>query len=244
MEKFIKRISATLAAVVMFLLSASIYLQIKGFEYDNNGNFILRQAYAAEDKITPKEIPDNFAFPQDHSLGSYKAPVTIYEYSSFGCTHCADMHLEVLPEIIKKYVDTGLVRVVFVPLPLDKNSMDAALLAECVKKDKYFDFANVLFKHQRDWAISFTPQKVLRQYAKLSGVSDSAADACLKNDKIAARILSDRKAGLDVLGIQGTPSLIVSSKSGNEMVAGFKSVEDLTAVINKHLGKIYNSTVE
>ena len=244
MEKFIKKISATIAMVVVFLLSASIYLQLKGFEHDDKDFLVLKPAQAAEETEVKKEIPANFAFPQDHALGSASAKVTLYEYSSFACTHCADMHIEVLPQIIKKYVDTGLVRIVFVPLPLDKNSMDAALLAECVKSNKYFDFANVLFKHQRDWAISFTPLKVLRQYAKLSGVSDSMADACLKNDKTAARILGDRKAGLSELGIQGTPSLVVSSKGNNEMLSGFQTYDDLSAAIDRHLGGIYNSVVE
>lgn len=243
MEKFIKKISATMALAVVFLLSASIYLQLKGFEHDDKDFLVLRKAHAAED-VVKKEIPANFAFPQDHAIGSKEAKVTLYEYSSFACTHCADMHVEVMPEIIKKYVNTGLVRIVFVPLPLDKNSMDAALLAECVKKDKYFDFAYTLFKHQRDWAISFTPLKVLRQYAKLSGVSDSMADACLKNDKTAARILGDRKSGLDQLGIQGTPTVVVSSKGNNEMLSGFQTFDDLSAAIDKHLGKLYNSSVE
>ncbi len=244
MEQFIRKISATIALVILFLLSASIYLQLKGFERDEKDFLVLRKAYAADEQSAKKEIPANFAFPQDHVLGKSDAKVTVYEYSSFACTHCADMHLEVMPEIIKKYVSAGLVKMVFVPLPLDKNSMDAALLAECVKKDKYFDFANVLFKHQRDWAISFTPLKVLRQYAKLSGVSDAQADACLKNDKTAARILGDRKAGLSELGIQGTPSLVVSSNGHNEMLSGAQSYEDLAAVIDRHLGKIYNSSVE
>lgn len=238
MEKFIKKISATLAGLVVFMLAASFYLTLKGFVYNGEDGFILPQAYA-EESMPQKEIPLNFAFPQDHVLGKRDAKVTIYEYSSFGCSHCADMHLEVLPEIVKKYVNNGAVRLVFVPLPLDKNSMDAALLAECVAKEKYFDFANLLFKKQRDWMLSFGATNVLKQLALLSGVSNDRVEVCLKDDKTAARILGDRKVGLSELGIQGTPSFIISSKKGNDMLMGSKSFDELSVVIEAHLQEVY-----
>lgn len=239
-EKFIKRISASIAGIVVFLLACSFYLSMKGFVYDDEGKgFVLQQAYAGETQ-PKKEIPLNYAFPQDHVFGKSDAKVTIYEYSSFGCSHCADMHLEVLPEIIKKYVDNGVVKIVFVPLPLDKNSMDAALLAECIGKNKYFDFANLLFKKQRDWMMSFDATKVLKQYAVLSGIPSDKVDVCLKDDKTAARILVDRKAGLTDLGIQGTPTFIVSSKKGNDALTGSKTLDELSEVIDKHLSAVYN----
>ena len=197
-------------------------------------SFVLtKNANAAETQ--PKEIPSNYAFPSDHVMGKNDAPVTLYEYSSFGCFHCADFHLQVLPELKKEFVDKGLLKVVFVPLPLDKNSMDAALLAECVDENKYFSFIDVLFKKQRDWGMAFNPQNVLIQYAALSGVGDDKAKLCLKDDKVAKKILEDRQAGLSDLGISGTPSFVVSSKAGNEMVSGFKPLEEFRNIINDHL---------
>lgn len=239
MENLIKKISAIAAGLVVFLLAASFYLALKGFEYDEKQGFVLKSAYAAEETVAKKEIPANFAFPTDHVLGNRDAKVSIYEYSSFGCSHCADMHIEVLPQIIKDYVDNGAVRLVFVPLPLDKNSMDAALLAECVSKDKYFAFAELLFKKQRDWMIAFEPQKELRKLAALSGIGADKAAACLKDDKTAARILGDRKAGLTELGIQGTPTFIISSAKGNEVMAGGHSLEAMKKVIEQHLSAVY-----
>ncbi len=237
LEKIIKDVSAFCAGVVVFLLIGGVYLDLKGFEYDGQGNFVLvRPAQAAENEPI-KEIPANYAFPQDHVLGSDKAPVTLYEYSSFGCFHCADFHLEVLPELVKEYVDKGQLRIVFVPLPIDKNSMDAALLAECVEEDKYFSFADVLFKKQRDWGLAFRPQKVLMQYAALSGLKNDKAAACLKDDKTAERILRDRQAGLSDLGITGTPSFVVSSKSGNELISGFRPLEDFRQIIDARLAE-------
>ena len=240
-EQDIKKISALVASVVVFGLAAGLYLGAKGFELDENGNFVLvRSANAADEKGILKDIPQNFGFPQDHSLGSEKAPVTLYEYSSFGCFHCADFHLEVLPEIVKKYVENGKVRVVFVPLPLDKNSMDAALLAECIDQDKYFSFVDVLFKKQRDWNLAFDPQKVLKQYAALSGLSDDKANVCLRNDVTAARILKDRKDALSELKISGTPSFFISSAKETEAVEGLLPFEDFALIIDEHLSE-YNT---
>lgn len=237
-EQIIKRVSSLVAGVLVFLLAGGFYLQSKGFVPDQEQGFVLaRQANAAEPVKQAKSIPLNYAFPNNHVLGKADAPVTLYEYSSFGCFHCADFHLLVLPELKKEFVDKGLMKVVFVPLPLDKNSMDAALLAECVEKDKYFGFIDVLFKKQRDWGMAFNPQKVLLQYAALSGVGNEQAKGCLKNDATAERILKDRQAGLSDLGISGTPSFVVSSKKKNQLVEGFKSFEEFSEIINTHLDK-------
>ena len=100
---------------------------------------------------------------------------------------------------------------------------------------KLFDFADVLFKKQRDWGMSFQQQKVLMQYAALSGLSTEKAKACLKNDITAARILKDRQSGVSDLGIAGTPSFVVSSKKENEMVYGFRNFDDFKVIIESHL---------
>lgn len=235
-EKVVKRISATVAGCIVFILISGMYLSFKGFQVDENGNFVLvKQAQAKENSAEKKEIPLNFGFPQDHISGSKDAKVTLYEYSSFGCTHCADFHLETLPAIIKEYVDTGLVKVSFVPFPLDKNSMDAALLAECMEKDKYFAFADVLFKKQRDWMLSFNPQKILLQYASLSGLAKDKAEACLRNDIAAAMILQNRKDALDKLGLQGTPTFFVVSNKKIDVVSGIKPLEEFKKILDAQL---------
>ena len=235
-EKVIKRISATVAGCIVFILVSGMYLSVKGFQVDDNGNFVLMNQAKAEDVDEQvKEIPLNFGFPQEHVIGDKNAKVTLYEYSSFGCTHCADFHLEMLPEIVKDYVDTGLMKLVFVPFPLDKNSMDAALLAECVEKDKYFAFAEVLFKKQRDWGLSFNPQKMLLKYASLSGLAKDKAEACLRNDITAAMILQNRKDGIDKLGIKGTPTFFVASSKKIDTIFGIRPLDEFRKIIDAQL---------
>lgn len=235
-EKVVKRISATIAGCIVFILAGGMYLSSKGFQVDDNGNFVLmNQANASDIEEQVKEIPLNFGFPQEHVLGDKNAKVTLYEYSSFGCTHCADFHLETLPQIIKEYVDTGLIKVAFVPFPLDKNSMDAALLAECIDEDKYFAFADVLFKKQRDWGLSFNPQKVLLQYASLSGLAKEKAEACLRNDITAAMILQNRKDGIEKLSISGTPTFFVVSDKKIDTVFGIRPLDEFKKIIDTQI---------
>ena len=172
-EKVIKTLSATVAAVVVFFMAGGMYLSSKGFTMLENVDIVLVPSAIAQEESGNVElpvIPDNLVLPNDHFIGKEDAPISLYDYSSFGCSHCADFHLSVLPKLKEEYIDNGLLKLVFVPFPIDKSSMDGALLAECVADDKYFDFVNVLFKKQRAWRLSRNPQNVMKQFALLYAV--------------------------------------------------------------------------
>lgn len=234
-EKIIKNLSATIAAVVVFFIVGGMYLSGKGFVMQDNGEIVLVPSAVAQEGTGVSQlpvIPDNLVLPGEHSLGKEDAPVVLYEYSSFGCSHCADFHLQVLPKIKKEYIDKGLVKLVFVPFPIDKASMDGALLAECAAEDKYFDFIDILFKKQRAWKLSRDSQKVLKQFATLSGVAADQADACLRNDDTAREILSNRQNARSLLGIQGTPSFVISVGGKNELISGYRLYDDFKAIID------------
>lgn len=237
LEKIIKDISSFIAAVVIFLMAGGMYLSAKGFEMLEDGSIVLmNQAYAQEDAARELPvIPDNYVFPDTHSEGSADAPVTLYEYSSFGCSHCADFHLNTLPQLKEKYVKEGKLRLVFVPFPIDKESMNAALLGECMPADKYMAFADLMFKKQREWGLSRNPEKVLKQYAALSGLNSNEAEACLHNDDVAREILLNRQNGITQLGIQGTPSFVISHNGKNELLGGVISYENLSQLIDSKL---------
>ncbi|MBQ9732004.1 MAG: DsbA family protein [Alphaproteobacteria bacterium] len=238
-ERIIKTISGLIAGVVVFFMAGGVYLSSKGFVFQDDGSIVLVAPAAAQDETayTPPSIPDNIVLPTEHSEGKADAPVTLYEYSSFGCSHCADFHLGVLPELKKEFVDTGLLRVVFVPFPLDKNSMSAALVAECVPEDKYFEFINLLFKKQRDWELSRDPEKVIKQYATLNGLPAEDADKCLHNDDNAREILSNRQNGIAQLGIRGTPTFIISYNGHFEQVVNDYSLDAFKDLIVSKLPK-------
>lgn len=165
-----------------------MYLSFKGFVLNEKGEIVLVKAAHAQDEAPAPApvIPANYAMPEGMTMGKADAPIALYEFSSFGCFHCADFHLNVLPAIKEKYIDKGLVKLVFVPFPIDRASMDGALLAACVPADKYFAFVDVLFKKQREWGLSRNPTKVLTQYAALSGVSpEKQKSVCIMTIRLA-----------------------------------------------------------
>lgn len=234
-ENIIRNLSRLVAAVVIFFMAGGMYLSSKGFEWTEDGNIVLVRGAAAQNEVATPEIPDNYVLPDDHSIGAKNAPVTLYEYSSFGCSHCADFHLGTVPQLKTEFVDKGLLRLVFVPFPLDKYSMDAAMLAECVDDDKYFALVDVLFKKQREWGLARNPDKVLMQYAALSGLSQDKAALCLKNDNNVREILSNRQNGLTQLKIQGTPSFVLSVGGRNELISGMRSIDTFRELIKSKL---------
>ena len=166
--------------------------------------------------------------PGDHVLGDPKAPVTIIEYASLTCSHCASFHVQVLPELKKKYLDTGKVRLIFRDFPLDQVAARAAQIAECAGKDKYFAVLDLMFRGQMQWAVAQDPVAELTKSLRIAGIGDNEVKACLANDAVAKAVVADFKGG-ETLGVNSTPTLFV----GGAMYKGSRSIDDL----DRELGK-------
>lgn len=241
-EDTVKKISGAIAGFVIFFIAAGMYLNLKGFIMSPDGRPVLVQtakaAPSAEEvnslaqKIDPKI---NVILPKGHLLGNAKAPITIYEYSSFGCHHCANFHLDTLPQLKKDFIDSGKVKVVFVDFPIDNKSMMASMLTHCIPEKNYHEFLELLFKKQRDWGLSLNAEKVLSEYAALNGLSKEAAAKCLKDDKLAEQIIEERQQAIDKLKVQGTPALLIVDKKGKEVIYGAPDYETLKAYLQKKL---------
>lgn len=238
-EILVKKISAFVAGVVVYLLIAGIYLSSKGFEMDENGNISLVSAAAAQDNKPVTQTLDsktNVIFPQKPYLGKEDAPITLYEYSSLGCYHCADFHLNTLPKLQKEFIDTGKVKLVFADFPIDRKSMQAALMAHCMPTEKkYFDFLTLLFKKQREWGLSHNSEKLFKQYALLNGITAEQADACLNDDNEAKEILNIRQQAMDELKLRGTPSFVISAGGKREVLQGAPSYEAFKELLQEKL---------
>lgn len=148
-EDIVRTISSWVAGVAVFLIASGIYLSSKGFVMGAGRvvPVLMKTAQAGEKEVKNKQ---QRRFADGACDGPGLCAVAIYEFSSYGCFHCADFHLKTLPEIKKNYIDKGLVRLVFIPFPLEAKSMQAAMMAECIGKDKYFAFVDLLFKKQRE----------------------------------------------------------------------------------------------
>lgn len=237
MENFIRKISSIISFAVIFVVSGMFYFSYKGFDIVD-GNLVLVQqvAEAAPQHdiatILPADIHVNAS--DKYALGSANAPWTLYEYSSLGCPHCADLHISTLPALEQEYVNEGLLRVIFVNFPLDKKSAKAALLANCMTYDNYHNFISTLFDRQRSWWLDEDDERLLR-YAAESGLSYDEAQICLNDNRMKQDIVADREEALKLLHLTGTPALFITGPDGNEIIYGAKPYEQLKNYLDSRI---------
>ena len=153
----------------------------------------------------------------DMAIGSKDAPVTIIEYASMTCPHCASFHLGPFKELKSKYIDTGKVRMIFREFPFDPLALQASMLARCTGEKRYFGMLKVLFKNLSKWAQVSDPQKALAKIARLGGFTEARFKACMADQELADMILRSRLTGNKEFGVVSTPSFIVNGVkvSGN-----------------------------
>ena len=146
----------------------------------------------------------------DRILGSPTAPITIVEYASMTCPHCAHFSDEVLPEIKKKWIDTGKVKWVLRDFPLDDEAVHASMIARCAPHDRFYAFIDALFADQANWAAAPDYQAALARLAELGGMSKDQVDACLKDETLRNQVLNSRLVAANQLGVNATPTFFVN----------------------------------
>jgi protein-disulfide isomerase len=161
-----------------------------------------------------------------HVLGNPDAPITIIEYASLTCPHCAEFDKTVLPQLKTAYIDTGKAKLIYRDFPLDGVALKASMIARCLPSDRYFPFIDALFKQQSNWAYGGDPKVGLQRMARLAGMSQDTFDKCFDDKSIEDAVLKERLDGSKQFDIQGTPTLIVNGK-----VSGGNTFEDLDKMI-------------
>jgi protein-disulfide isomerase len=146
----------------------------------------------------------------DNALGLSDAPVTIVEYASMTCPHCAHFHETTFPEMKKKYIDTGKVRFIFREFPLDALAAAGSMLARCSGKDKYFPMIETLFSQQREWVVQ-KPLEPMLGIAKQAGFTKQSFDECLANQEMLSGIEESRTRAMK-LGVNSTPTFFINGK--------------------------------
>jgi len=165
------------------------------------------------------------------SEGSEDAPVTIVEYASMTCPHCARFHNTVYPKLKEKYIDTGKVRLIMREFPLDRLALAAAMLTRCADKKQFFSLTTVLYKQQTVWARSKDPATELFKIAKLAGFTEEKFNACLQDKKIAQGIVDVKNSGLNKFQVQSTPTFFINGVKLN----GALGFEDFEKLVLQHL---------
>ena len=234
----------------MYAFASYMYLSVKGFVYQDGRFELVKKAEAGlldfankqpeEQKPSSKILARNVALNLPHTIiaGAEDAPLTIFEFSSLGCSHCADFHLNGLPKLEKDFLSKNKVQVVFIHFPLERRSMEAAMLAECINPQKRAEFLNLVFSKQREWVLSTTPETQLMNYAGAFGLTAQNAKACLKNDDLAKEIISNRQEAIDKLKIEGTPAFLISDTDKNEIIYGISNINEFKAYLNTRLEEI------
>jgi protein-disulfide isomerase len=166
----------------------------------------------------------------DVVLGSEKAPVTIIEYASMTCPHCAHFSENTFPELQKRYIDTGKVRFIFREFPLDALAAAGFMLARCAGKDKFMPVVETLFAKQREWMVE-KPIEPLREIAKQFGFTQQTFDACLANQKVLDGIQDVRDRAAEKLGVNSTPTFFINGKK----FTGDQSIDMMAKEIDPYL---------
>ena len=147
----------------------------------------------------------------DVVVGKADAPVTIIEYASMTCSHCATFHNTTYPVLKQKYIDTGKVRYILREFPLDPLAAGAFMLARCAGNDKYYPMVEMLFQKQKEWVVQ-NPIPPLLALAKQAGFTQESFESCLKDQKILEAIESVRTHGAEKLGVNSTPTFFINGK--------------------------------
>ncbi len=188
-------------------------------------------------KATSPDAPKSFAdapvlpftvFPEDRVLGDANAPVTIIEYASMTCPHCAHFATEVLPAVKPVLIDSGKVRLVFRDYPLDALALRGAMLVRCAGNERAFGMIELLFSRQMVWATAQDPKAALLTIANQAGMNAAQFDACMDDKAVQDAVTQSRVTAEQAYKINSTPSFLVNGR----LIVGAPMPEELVALVN------------
>jgi protein-disulfide isomerase len=166
-------------------------------------------------------------------LGNADAPVTLVEYASYTCPHCATFHETVFKELKKEYIDTGKVKFVFREVYFDRYGLWAAMVARCGGETRYFGISSMLFEQQKEWAASEDPAVVvenLKKIGRTAGMDDATIKACMENAPMAEAMVAKFQENSAKDKVEGTPTLFIDGVPHGNM-----SYEDLKVILDEKL---------
>jgi protein-disulfide isomerase len=185
-------------------------------------------AQSASDVAKPVSLPDM-------ALGPADAKVTITEFASMTCPHCAAFNAEVFPKIKSEYIDSGKIRYIFREFPLDVKATAGSMVARCIANGdagKYFAVVDLLFRQQGDWVMKNTTETLIR-IGKQAGFSQEQVENCLKDQDLLNKLAADQKYATEVLKVDSTPTFFING----EKIKGETSFEEFKKKIDPLLGE-------
>ena len=171
----------------------------------------------------------------DFFIGDENAPITIIEYASLSCSHCASFHIDTLPKIKEEFVDTGKVRVVFRDFPFNYPALLGSMILRCVPDNVRYTYMNALYQLQSKWVVRENAKSTEELYKIMQsgGMPKEEFNACIENVDIENRILEGLMKAQNEFNIKSTPSFIING----ELIEGNKPIKDFRQIINKILSE-------
>ena len=172
---------------------------------------------------------------KDFVIGNEDAKITIIEYASLSCSHCADFHVNTLETLKKEYIDTGKVKMVFRDYPFNYPALLGSMVLRCIPENYRYDYMNALFKLQPDW-VNKKNKKTIQELYKImqsGGMTKEEYDACIYNTELENEILQGVMEAQNQFNIKSTPSFIIDGK----LIEGNKSIKEFRQIIDKILSQ-------
>ena len=172
----------------------------------------------------------------DFVIGNENAPITIIEYASLSCSHCADFHINTLPEIVNEYVDSGKIKFVFRDFPFNYPALLASMVLKCVPQDFRYEYTEVLYKLQKTWVNreNAKTKEELYKIMQSGGMSKEDFENCIYNTDLENQILQGVIEAQEEFNIKNTPSFIINGKL---RIEGNKPIKDFRQIIDKILSE-------
>lgn len=163
---------------------------------------------------------------KEMTVGKEDAPLTIIEYVSLGCSHCASFHHESYPNLKKDFIDTGKVKLVFRDFPLGTPALAATMIARCSGPQRYFGFVDIFFRSQSQWSQTNNPLDALIKVARFGGMTPSDVKTCVNNQDLLTRIQKQKQNAYEEHGVNATPYFVIGTKklSGGIPYSEFKKI--------------------
>jgi protein-disulfide isomerase len=167
----------------------------------------------------------------ERSMGDPGAPVTVIEYASLTCPHCAHFATTILPEVKRKLIDTGKMRLIYRDFPLDALAMKAAQLSRCAPKDKYFNLIEVIFQNRERWLANPSPETALRQFGALAGMEEAYMKTCMESAELESAIANGLQEAQGKFYIKATPTFVFDY--GTETISGAQELSKFEEIVNR-----------
>ena len=175
-----------------------------------------------------QSLPPVEKMTAERSLGNQNAKVTVIEYASLTCPHCAAFHTGPWPTIKKEYLDTGKIKFIYRDFPLDRVALAASMIARCAPEERYFGIISLMFETQDTWRNAANPQAALESIGRLAGMPAETLQTCLQNRAVFDAVMKQRDDGDQKFKIESTPTILVNGKKidGSLDIGRFREVVD------------------